>query len=113
MKWAFPEAASVNFEVFYDAVKDSQTGQMLMIPFWYPFEHDDGRGRGIGGVNREYYKKLYEKNPSGSTRAADFGSLFLGTPIDYETEKSKKSLRLREQIARLRVEYEKGHISSE
>ena len=113
LKWAFPEAASVNFEVFYDAVKDSQTGQMLMIPFWYPFEHDDGRGRGIGGVNRDYYKKLYEKNPSGSTRAADFGSLFLGAPIDYETEKSKKSLRLREQIARLRVEYEKGHISSE
>lgn len=115
LEWAFPEARSVNFYVFYNAerlndVSSPQNGQMLMIPFWYSLEHDDGTGRGIAGRDQDYYRIEYEEDPNNLTRARYFGCDFLGVPIDYETEKARKSLRLREQVARLRVEYEKGHI---
>ena len=85
-------------------------GQMLIIPFWYSLVHDDGTGRGILGLDKRFYERQFAKTPTGPLRAAVYGADFLATPLDYETEKNKKSLRLREQIARLRVEYEKGHI---
>ena len=113
--WAFPEAANVNFYTFYDAKRlhapgSAQDGQMLKIPFWYSLEHDDGTGRGISGADQGFYERRYKESPDDLRRAACFGWDFLGVPIDYETEKGKKSLKLREQIARLRKEYEKGHI---
>ncbi|MBQ1387484.1 hypothetical protein IIY68_01690 [Candidatus Saccharibacteria bacterium] len=116
IEWAFPEAASVNFYVFFEAKKlhdanSPMNGQMLMIPFWYSLVHDDGTGRGISGPDKVTYKEKYRQQPNNSNWAAAFGSDFLGVPIAYEMEKDKKSLRLREQITRLRVEYEKGHIS--
>ena len=83
---------------------------MLRIPFWYSLRHDEGTGRGIGGINEGYYKQRYEAEPSDANRAAMFGADFLGTPIDYESEKGKKSLRFRGQIAKLKKEYEKGNI---
>lgn len=105
VSWAFPEAANVNFYVFYKArrLADShspQYGQMLMIPFWYSLEHDDGLGRGIGDIDKEFYEEYYEENPDDLRRAMRFGSGLLGTPIEYEEEEEKRSLRLREQIAR-------------
>ena len=81
-----------------------------MIPFWYSLEHDDGTGRGILGSDRAFYEEKLKEQPDDNWRAAVFGSDFLGVPMVYEEEKDKKSLRFREQIARLRVEYEKGHI---
>ncbi len=113
ISWAFPEARSVSFDVFFDDNNNRHptTNQMLMIPFWYSLVHDDGAGRGINGVDQETYKRKYERQPNNINRAADFGSLFLGVKMDYEAEEGKKSLRLREQIAKLRVEYEKGHIN--
>ena len=116
IEWAFPEAASVNFYVFFETKKlhdanSPMNGQMLMIPFWYSLVHDDGTGRGISGPDKVTYKEKYRQQPNNSNRAAAFGSDFLGVPIAYEMEKDKKSLRLREQITRLRAEYEKGHIS--
>ncbi len=116
VSWAFPEAASVRFQSFYEAKtldvgSDSlQNGQMLMIPFWYSLTLDDGTGRGIRDISEGYYESIYEKNPTDTNRAALYGSNFIGVPLVYETEKGQKSLRLRGQIARLRVEYEKGHI---
>ena len=116
IEWAFPEAASVNFYVFYEAKKlhdanSPMNGQMLMIPFWYSLKHDDGTGRGINDLAPAFYERIYENQPDDNTRAANFGSDFLGVPMEYETEEDEKSLRLRKQIARLRVEYEKGHIN--
>ena len=116
IEWAFPEAASVNFYVFYEAKKlhdanSPMNGQMLMIPFWYSLKHDDRTGRGINDRDPAFYEEIYENQPDNNTRAANFGSDFLGVPMEYETEEDKKSLRLRKQIARLRVEYEKGHLN--
>ena len=116
ISWAFPEAASVNFYVYYDPgtlndANSAQDGQMLRIPFWYSLEHDDGTGRGILGPRKGFYEKEYEMRPDNLRRAAKFGGDFLGVPLSYEDEKGHKSLRFREQIARLRTEYEKGHIS--
>jgi hypoxanthine phosphoribosyltransferase len=113
--WAFPEAASVNFYAFYKAktlvdASSPQNGQMLMIPFWYSLIHDDGEGRGIGDVKEGFYEREYEERPDELRRAAKFGWRFLGTPIAYETEEDKKSLRFREQIVRLKMEHEKGYI---
>ena len=115
IEWAFPEAASVNFYVFYEAKKlhdanSPMDGQMLMIPFWYSLAHDDGAGRGINGRSVAFYEKKYSENPSNNTRAEVFGADFLGTPMVYGEERGEKSLRLRKQINRLRAEYEKGHI---
>lgn len=116
VSWAFPEAASVRFQTFYKAktldvgADSQQNGQMLMIPFWYSLTHDDGTGRGIRDISRGYYESIYEDGPNDINRAALYGSDFIGVPLAYETEKGQKSLRLREQIAQLRVEYEKGHI---
>ncbi|MBR3138299.1 hypothetical protein IKG41_03085 [Candidatus Saccharibacteria bacterium] len=113
--WAFPEAANVNSHIFYMAStipgNHSQGGQFLKIPFWYNLRHDDGSGRGIKGINPAYYEENYRNNPSSINRAAVFGSDFLGTPMDYDTETDKKSLNLRKQIARVRTEFEKGHIN--
>ncbi len=116
ISWAFPEAASVNFYTFYDAPRfhsrdgGGMEGQMLMIPFWYKLSHDDGLGRGISGPDTNQYRRRYEENPNNFRRAASFGASFLGVPIDYEIEAKQKSLRLRKQIADLRVAYEKGYI---
>ena len=116
ISWAFPEAASVNFYVYYEAktlndANSAQNGQMLRIPFWYSLEHDNGTGRGILGPRKGFYEEEYKMRPDNLRRAAKFGGDFLGVPLAYEDEKDHKSLRFREQIARLRVEYEKGHIS--
>ena len=113
--WAFPEAASVDFYAFYKAktlvdASSPQNGQMLMIPFWYSLIHDDGNGRGIDDIKEGFYEEEYEKRPDDLRRAAKFGWRFLGTPIVYETEEDKKSLRFREQIVRLKMEHEKGYI---
>ena len=115
IKWAFPEAGSVNFYVFYEAKRlhdanSPMDGQMLMIPFWYSLRHDDRTGRGINDRDPAFYEKAYKDRPDNNTRAAKFGSDFLGVPMDYEKEAGQNSLRLRRQIARLREEYEKSHI---
>ena len=78
--------------------------------FWYSLIHDDGEGRGIGDVKEGFYEREYEERPDELRRAAKFGWRFLGTPIAYETEEDKKSLRFREQIVRLKMEHEKGYI---
>lgn len=115
VRWAFPEAATVSFYAFYEPktlvnANSPMDGQMLRIPFWYSLIHDDGTGRGVLGLDKSAYEEQFVKTPTDTLRAAVYGANFLATPLDYETEKKKKSLRLREQIARLRVEYEKGHI---
>lgn len=115
VSWAFPEAKSVNFHCFYTAERlhdpySPQDGQMLKIPFWYKLMSDTGAGRGILDPDKNYYAGLYENESSMYNRALLFGSEFLAVPMTYELEESKQSLRLRSQIARLRVEYEKGHI---
>ena len=116
ISWAFPEAANVRSEVFYEAktltarTGHPQDGQMLRIPFWYSLEHDDGAGRGIHGIDRSFYENMYNNNPDDLKCAAMYGSNFLGTRIDYREESGQKSLRLREQIARLRFEVKKGRI---
>ncbi len=115
IRWAFPEAAEVNFYVFYKPkvltdADSSLNNQMLKIPFWYSLRHDDGTGRGILNPNRRYYEDRFANTPTDILRAAVYGADFLATPLDYETEIDKKSLRLRGQIANLRVAFEKGYI---
>ncbi len=114
LSWALPEAANVNTFIFWkpSTLKgdNSQKGQMLTIPFWYPLGHDDGLGRGILGKDPVFYEEKYRNEPTDINRAAYFGSDFLGTNLDYETEPNQKSLNLRKQIHRMRHEYDNGRI---
>lgn len=115
VSWAFPEAKSVSLYVYDKGEKYSNSSspiflQPLRIPFWYSLQHDDGTGRGIADTRKGAYERRYKEHPDNLRRAQLYGADFLSTPIDYFTEKDQKSLRLREQIAHLRKEYDDGVI---
>lgn len=115
LKAAVPEANSVNGYVFWDAAGHYRlsSGEMQTSnsPVWYPEDPSDSTGRGVKDINEAYYRDLYAQEPTRVNLALKLGARVLGEPLEKpEEEPGQRSLRLREEIARMRQEYDAGHI---
>ena len=116
LKKAIPELNSVRSVVFWrdqPKVLDGKDGEIQMgnAPVWYPHDPNDWRGRGVKDINPAFYENQYKLNPNNKTRAERFGSIVLGEPLlNKEDEPGQLSWRLREEIERMRDDYDDGHI---
>ena len=94
-------------------ITDAKKGEIQMgnAPVWYPHDLSDWRGRGVKDINPAFYENQYKKNPNNKTRAEKFGSIVLGEPLlDRNDEPGQPSWKLREEIERMRDDYDSGHI---
>lgn len=109
---AIPEANDVRGCYFWKpGVKANQAGtetQLLSAPVWY--NDNIGTGRGIGDINPQFYAQRYAEYPNAKTRAQNYGSIFLGHPIDLATEKDGTSRELMREIQQLHTDLDHGHI---
>ncbi len=116
LKRAIPELNSVRGVVFWQdqfKITDAKKGEIQMgnAPVWYPHDLNDWRGRGVKDINPAFYENQYKKNPNNKTRAEKFGSIVLGEPLlDRNDEPGQPSWKLREEIERMRDDYDSGHI---
>ena len=110
---AIPTVKSVNGHVFWRSgtFKIGEEQQMDSAPAWYPEDPSDTTGRGVRDINELYYRDLYHNNPTRQNLALMRGAFVLGTPLqEPEKERGQKSLRLLQEIKRMREEYEAGHV---
>lgn len=116
LKAAVPELKSVNGHVFWHSsgrITDSGEMQMGNTPVWYPKDSDDWRGRGVKDINSQYFEEQYRNEPTNKNRARRFGSIVLGEPLTIEdpnAEPGQPSLRLKEEIEQMHLDYRNGHI---
>ena len=120
MKEAIPKLKSVNGHVFWSdqsrVVNNGNNNDMQMgqAPVWYRHGgENDWIGRGVKDIDINYYLAAFVAQPNNITRAQKYGAFVLGVPMDakaLEEEPGQASLKLREEMAKMRRDYDNGRI---
>lgn len=109
-------AKSVNGHVFWaDEFKKTDKGetQMGAAPFWYPQDSNIWYGRGVKDIDVEFYRSIFENNPTPENRAKAYGAFVLGIPLnpqELEEEPGRVSTKVRDDIEQLHKDYVEGHV---